>query len=109
MSNLMSKPNNTLAIADSGLTRNYLPSSATVTQRTITKHPIYVEVASSTVIQSIEIGLLKNTDLPTPAGKIHLFLELYKALLSIGLFCGSGCDVLFNDEHVIVIDRKTKK
>ena len=108
MSNLMYKPNNTLTIADSGSIGNYLPNSATITQRTIAKHPISVEVVNDTVIKSIEIGLLKSTYLPTPARKIHLSLELKKALLSIGLFYDNGCDVIFNNEHVIVIYRKTK-
>ena len=105
MSNLMSKPNNTLAIVDSQLIRNYPPSSATVTQRTIAKHPISIEAANSNVIQSTEIGSLKNTDLPTNARKVYLFPELQRALLFIGLFCDNISDVLFKDEHVIVIDR----
>ena len=87
MSNLMSKPNNTLIIADSGLNGYYLPSSATITQRTIVKHLISVEMANGTIIKYTEIGLFKNIDLPAPTRKVPLFPELNKALLSIGLFC----------------------
>jgi len=109
MSELSCEPIIHNAIADSGTTGNYLPSTATVTHRTTATHPISVEVANGTVIKSTETGLLKNTALPLAARKVHLFPELNKALLSIGLFCDNGCDVLFNDTNVIVIDRKTKK
>ena len=105
----MSKPNNILSIADSGSTGNYLLSSATVNQQKIAKYPISVEVVNGTVIKSTEIGLLKNIDLPTPARKVHLFPKPNKALLSIGLFCNNRYNVLFNDTHVILIDRKKKE
>ena len=109
MSKLSCEPTINTAIADSGTTGNYLSSSAIVTQRKIAKHPISVKVANGTVIKSTNTGLLKNIALPLLARKLHLFPELNKALLSIGLFCDSGCDVLSNDPNVIVIDRKTKK
>ena len=76
MSKLDCEPTINNAIADSGTTGNYLPSTATVTQRKITKHPISVEVANGTVIQSTETGLLKNTALPLTTPKVHLFPEL---------------------------------
>ena len=109
MSNLRCEPAITISIADLGTTGNYLPSTATVTQRKINNYPISVEITNNTVIKSTETGLLKNTALPLPARKVHLFPELNKASLSIDLFCDNGCDVLFNDKSVIVIDRQTKK
>ena len=109
MSKLGCEPTIHKAIADSDTTGNYLPSTTTVTQRTTAKHPISVEVINGTVIKSTETGLLKNTALPLSARNAHLFPDLNKALLSIGLFSDNGCDVLFNDTNVIVIDRKTKK
>ena len=60
MSKLSCEPTINTAIADSGTTGNYLPSSAIVTQRKIAKHPISVEVANGTVIKSTETGLLKK-------------------------------------------------
>ena len=55
------------------------------------------------------MALLSKTDLPTEAQKSHLFPGLNKALISIGTFCDHGCQAVFDDNTLLILNKGNGK
>ena len=68
-----------------------------------------VHLSISSVFNFSQQALLSKIDLPIEAWKAHLFLDLNKALLSIGNFCDHGCQAVSDDKTVIVLNKGNGK
>ena len=58
---------------------------------------------------STHTELLSKKDLPIEARKTHLFPGLNKSLLSIGNVFDHGCQEVFNDKTVLILNKGTGK
>ena len=61
------------------------------------------------IITSTHTYLLSKTYLTIEAQKAHLFPGLNKALLLIGTFCDYGCQAIFDDNTVLIINKGSGK
>ena len=61
------------------------------------------------IITSTHTALLSKTDLTIEARKAHLFPGLNKSLLSIGTLCDHGCQAVFDDNKVLILNKGNGK
>ena len=61
------------------------------------------------IFTSTHTALLSKTDLPIEVQKEHLFTGLNKGLLSIGTFCDHGCQEVFDDKILLILNKGNGK
>ena len=61
------------------------------------------------IITSTHTVLLSRPDLPLQAQKAHIYTCFNKALLSIGTLCDHGCEAIFNDKYVRILNKQSGK
>ena len=96
-------------MADTGTTGHYLTldSSCENKQLAITSLPI--RMPNGEIIRSTHTALHYRQYLSIAARKAHLFPGMSKALLSIGTFCDHGCQAIFDDKTVLILNKGSAK
>ena len=61
------------------------------------------------IITSTQTALLSKQDPPIAGRKAHIFPGINKSLLSIGTFCDHGCQAIFDEKTVLVINKGSGK
>ena len=95
-----------LANADTGTTGHFIAIKDKKAIEDYRENPpgvgIEVEQPDGSKIKAIGTGLLKWKWLPEHLRQVHIFQDLTGSLLSIGLLCDAGFDVIFNKHNVKV-------
>ena len=98
-----------LVVADTLTTGNYLTLDSPCDNNKIVVIPLTICMLNGGIITSTHIALISKTDLPIEALKAHIFPGLNKSLLSIGNFCDHGCQAVFNDKEVLILNKRNGK
>ena len=68
-----------------------------------------IRMPNREIIMSTHTDLLSKKDLTIEARKAHLFPGLNKALFSIEIFCDHGCQDIYNDNTVLILNNGSGK
>ena len=68
-----------------------------------------VRIPNGEIITSTYTELLSKTDLPVEARKADIFPCLKKALLSIEKNCYHGCQAVFDNNKVLILNKSNRK
>ena len=98
-----------LAVEDTGTTGNYLTLDLKCDNKQLAVIPLTIRTPNGEIITSTYTALLYKTDLTVEAQKAHIFPGINKALLSIGTFCDHGCQAIFDDKTVLVLNKGNRK
>ena len=99
-----------IAATDSGTSGHFLKSNSPCVNKITEINPLGIRMPYGHIIFSSHTALLPQDTLPIEARQAHILPDLKnKALLSIGMFCNNRCLVLFDDEKVYILDKRTNK
>ena len=90
-------------------TRYYMTLESPCENKTIVVIPLPIRMPNREIITSTHTVLLSKTNLPIEARKAHIFPGLNKALLSIVTFGDHGCQSVFDDKEVLIINKRNEK
>ena len=93
-----------VAVLDTGTTGHYLTLNSSCDNKELAVNPLPIQMPNGEIITSTHTALLSKQDLPIQARKAHLFPGLNKALLSIGRFYDHGCQAIFDDKNVLILN-----
>ena len=98
-----------LVVAYTGTTVHHITLDSTCDNKQLAISPLPIRVPNREIITSTHTSLLSKKYLPIAAWKAHIFPGLNKALLSIGTLCDHGCQAIFNDKKVLIINKGSGK
>ena len=98
-----------LEVADTGTTGHYLTLDSPCDNKQQYVHPLPIQIPNGGIITSTHTSILSHQDLLLQAQKSHIFPGINKALLSIGKFCDHGCEAIFNDKSVRILNKWSGK
>ena len=94
-----------LAVADTGITGNYMTLDAPCDNNKISVSPLPIRMPNREIITSTHTVLISKTNLPIEAWNVHIFPGLNKALLSIVTFCNHGCQAVSIDKKLLILNK----
>jgi hypothetical protein len=97
--------NNFTAISDTGASHHYCHGRAPTTTFTNNAPPTTVNIANGACIQSIGQAKLLLPNLPPGTKDCHIMSSFTINLLSMGIFCDTGCIVIFTGTDITVIGK----
>ena len=92
-----------------GTTGHYLNLDSPCDNKKIAVILITIRIINMGIITSVHTALLSKIYPPIEAQKGHLFMGLNKSLISIGNFCDHGCQEVFDDKEVLIINKRNGK
>ena len=98
-----------LAVADTRTTGNYLTLYSPCDNKQLTIIPLPICMTNGEIIKSTHTTLLSKKCLTIEAWRAHIFSGLNKALLTIGTFFYHGCQSLFDDNTVLIVNKGNSK
>ena len=98
-----------LAVRDPLTTRYYMTLESPCENKKIVVSPLPIYMPNGEIITSTHTALLSKTELTIEARKENIFPGLNKALLSIGTFCDHGCQAVFDDKTVLILNNGNRK
>ena len=90
-------------VIDSGATGHFFTTTAPVINKTVAVHKIPVSLPDGSTIYNSHEAELNIHTLPPEARKCYIYPDLQNTLISIGVFCDAGCQVIFDRTRVRVI------
>ena len=96
-------------MADTGMIWHYITLDSKCDNKKISVIPLPIRMTNGEIITSTHTELLSETDLPIEAQKAHLFPGLNKALLSTVTFCDYGCQAVFYENIVLILNKGNGK
>ena len=98
-----------LAVADTGTMGYYLALDSPCDNKQLAANPLPIQMPNGEIFVSTHTALLSQQDLPIQARKSHLFPGINKALLSIGILCNRECQSTFDDNSVLILNKRSRK
>ena len=97
-------PPSRLAIADSGCTDHFVPTTKDVGNPKEATRPLVIQNPNRLSMVSTHTGKIHIPGVPNKGYLAHVVPDLHAdPLLSIGKFCDAGCNILFTKEKVDII------
>ena len=98
-----------LAVSDTEMMGHYLTLDVPCDNKQLAISPLPIRMPNGEIITSTHTDLLSKQDLPIAARKAHLFPGINKALLFIGTFFDHGCQAIFYDKTVLILNKGSGK
>ena len=98
-----------LAVAETGTTGYYPTLDSPCDNKQLATSLLPIRMPNREIITSTHTALLSEKYLPIAARKAHLFPGLNKAFISIGKSCDHGCQAIFDDKTVLILNRGSGK
>ena len=92
-------------MADTGTTGNYPTLDLPCENKQLAISPFFIRMPNREIITSTHMALLSKKYLPIESRKAHLFPGINKAFLSIGNFFDNGCQAIFYDKTVLIVNK----
>ena len=103
------QPMDNLAVGDTGTTGHYLNLDLPCGNKKQAFHQFSIQMPNGEIIMSMHTALLSRPELPLQAQRAHILTGINKALLYIGALCDHGCEAIFNDKYVSIMNKRSGK
>ena len=97
------------AVEDTRKTGNYPTLDSPCDNKQLAIIPLPIRMPNGKIITSTHTALLSKQEPPITAHKEHIIPGLNKAFLSIVTFCDHGCQAIFDENSVLILNKGSGK